>query len=126
MQLFSFFSILTMALAALGVFGLIVHTVQHRTKEIGVRKVLGAPVSSIVRLLSSDLLKLVIVAIVVAIPLAWYAMNIWLEDFAYRITINWWIFALAGLLAMIIAFLTISFQTVKAALANPVKSLRSE
>jgi putative ABC transport system permease protein len=95
-------------------------------KEIGVRKVLGASVTSIVQLLSKDFLKLVGVAALIAFPVAWYAMYNWLEDFAYRVTIAWWIFLLAGIIAALIAVITISLQAIKAALANPVKSLRSE
>jgi putative ABC transport system permease protein len=98
----------------------------QRTKEIGVRKVLGASVSNIVVLLSKDFIKLIILAFVIASPLAWFIMHNWLQDFAYRINISWWIFLLAGLLAITIALVTISFQSIKAAVANPVKSLRSE
>lgn len=99
---------------------------QMKTKEIGVRKVLGASVTNVVTLLSKDFIRLVLIAFLVATPLAWYAMNRWLRDFEYRIELEWWMFALAGLLAVIIALLTVSFQSVKAALVNPVKSLRSE
>ena len=120
------FSGLTVLIACLGLFGLAAYTAEQRTKEIGVRKVLGASVTSIVALLSKDFLKLVLIAIVLATPLAWYAMSRWLQDFAYKIEIEWWVFALAGLLAVGIALLTVSFQSVKAALMNPVKSLRSE
>ena len=109
-----------------GRFGLASFTAEQRTKEIGVRKVLGASVFSIITLLSKDFLKLVLVAIVIASPIAWYTMNRWLQDFAYKIDIAWWMFAGAGLLAVGIALLTVSFQSVKAALTNPVKSLRSE
>ncbi|GAB3175459.1 ABC transporter permease [Telluribacter humicola] len=119
----SFISIL---IACLGLFGLATLAVARRTKEIGVRKVLGASVSGIVGLLSKDFLQLVLVAIVVASPLAWYAMEQWLQDFAYRIDIQWWVFALAGVVAVLVAFLTVSFQSLKAALMDPVKSLRSE
>ena len=98
----------------------------QRTKEIGVRKVLGASVSNIVMLLSKDFIKLVIIAFIIASPVAWYIMHNWLQDFAYRINISWWIFIAAGLLAVIIALATISFQAIKAAIANPVKSLRTE
>ncbi len=120
------FALLTILVSCLGLFGLAAFTAEQRTKEIGVRKVLGASVSSIVALLSKDFLKLVLIAIVIASPIAWYAMNRWLQDFAYRIDIEWWVFALAGLLAVGIALLTVSFQSVKAALMNPVNSLRSE
>ncbi|MDT4885934.1 ADOP: acidobacterial duplicated orphan permease [compost metagenome] len=115
-----------MFLAALGIFGLVTQALAQRVKEIGIRKVLGAPVHSIVRLFSVDFLKLVIVAAGVASPLAWWLMNNWLSDFAYRISIHWGVFALAGGIALTVALLTISFQTIKAALANPVKALRSE
>jgi len=98
----------------------------NRTKEIGVRKVLGATVSNILSLLSKDFLKLVVIAIIIASPLAWYFMNKWLQDFAYRINIGWLVFILAGLAAVLLALLTISLQAMKAAMANPVKSLRSE
>lgn len=120
------FSALAILIACLGLFGLAAFTAEQRTKEIGVRKVLGASVLNIVGLLSKDFLKLVFIAILIASPIAWYAMSQWLQDFAYKITIPWWIFALAGLLAVGIALLTVSFQSIKAALVNPVKSLRSE
>ncbi|OCX52711.1 hypothetical protein BEL04_11925 [Mucilaginibacter sp. PPCGB 2223] len=113
-------------IACMGLFGLASFIARQRTKEIGIRKVLGASVLNIVRLISTDFLKLVIVAIIIASPIAWYAMDKWLLNFAYRITIQWWMFLLAGTMAIIIAFITVSFQSVKAALANPVKSLRSE
>jgi putative ABC transport system permease protein len=99
---------------------------RQRIKEIGIRKILGANVLSLVNLISADFLKLVTVALVVASPIAWYVMHRWLEGFAYRITMQWWMFAGAGLLALLIAFVTVSVQAVKAAVANPVKSLRSE
>lgn len=124
--LFSFFSGFAILIACLGLLGLATYTAQQRTKEIGVRKVLGASVSSIVQLLSLDFLKLVCVAIIIATPMAWWAMNKWLQDFAFRIEIKWWMFVLAGLVALIVAFVTISFQAIKAATINPVKSLRSE
>lgn len=120
------FAGLTIFIACLGLFGLAAFTAEQRTKEIGVRKVLGASVFGIVTLLSKDFLRLVILAILIASPIAWYTMHRWLEDFAYRIDIEWWVFAGAGLLAVGIALLTISFQSVKAALTNPVNSLRSE
>ena len=125
-QVFGFFTLIAILVACMGLLGLATFTAQQRTKEIGVRKVLGASVGSLVALLSKDFLKLVLVAIVVASPLAWYAMHRWLQDFAYRIEIEWWVFALAGTLAVGIALLTVSFQSIKAALMNPVKSLRSE
>ncbi|AQG79416.1 ABC transporter permease [Spirosoma montaniterrae] len=120
------FTALAIFIACLGLFGLVTFTAEQRTKEIGVRKVLGASVISIVALLSKEFLKLVLIAIMIASPLAWYAMNRWLQGFAYKIDISWWMFVLAGLLAVGIALLTVSFQSIKAALMNPVKSLRSE
>ncbi|MBC3789375.1 ABC-type antimicrobial peptide transport system permease subunit [Spirosoma sp. LMG 31448] len=120
------FAALAILIACLGLFGLAAFMAEQRTKEIGVRKVLGASVPSLIGLLSKDFLKLVIIAILIASPLAWYAMNQWLSDFAYKIDIEWWMFALAGAVAIGIALLTVSFQSVKAALMNPVKSLRSE
>ncbi len=125
-QVFGFFTLLAVLVACLGLLGLATFMTEQRTKEIGVRKVLGASVSNIVALLSKDFLTLVFVAIVIASPIAWYAMHRWLQGFAYKITIAWWVFALAGLLAVGIALLTVSFQSIKAALMNPVKSLRSE
>jgi putative ABC transport system permease protein len=113
-------------LACLGLFGLAALAAVNRTKEIGIRKVLGASLTSIVTLLSKDFLKLVIVALIIAAPLAWYFMNKWLQDFAYRISIDWWVFIAAGALAIIIAFITIGSQAVRAGRANPVKSLRTE
>ncbi len=120
------FSLLAVLIACLGLFGLAAYMAEQRTKEIGVRKVLGASVSNITTLLSKDFIKLVGIASLVAFPVAWWAMNKWLEDFAYRIHISWWIFLLAGCLALLIALLTVSSQAIKAALANPVKSLRAE
>lgn len=124
--LFSLFTGLSIFIACLGLFGLATFMAQQRTKEIGVRKVLGASVASITLLLSKDFLKLVVIAIIVASPIAWYVMTKWLADFAYRIDMAWWMFAGAGLLAVGIAFVTVSFQSIKAALANPIKSLRRE
>ena len=124
--LFTYFAAIAIFISCLGLLGLAAYTAQVRTREIGVRKVLGASVGNITTMLSADFLKLVIIAIVIASPLAWYAMNKWLQDFAYRINIQWWVFAVAGLLAILIAFATISYQAIKAALMNPVKSLRSE
>ncbi|MBE7172077.1 MAG: ABC transporter permease [Williamsia sp.] len=120
------FSALAIFIACLGLFGLVTYAAEQRTREIGIRKVLGASVSSIVNMLSKDFLKLVVLSLFVAFPLAWWGMNKWLEDFAYRISIGWWIFAAAGLTALLIALLTVSFQAIKAALMNPVKSLRTE
>ena len=122
----SVFALLAVFIACTGLFGLATYTTQQRRKEIGVRKVLGASVASVVALLSKDFLKLVMVAVVTASPVAYYFMQKWLADFVYRIDIQWWMFALAGVAAVTIAFLTVGFQSVRAALADPVKSLRSE
>jgi putative ABC transport system permease protein len=125
-QLISIATCLAILISCLGLFGLATFMAVQRTKEIGIRKVLGASVSSIVTLLSKDFLKLVLIAIVIASPLAWYAMNRWLQGFAYRVDIAWWVFVLAGSLAVGIALLTVSFQSIRTALVNPVKSLRSD
>jgi putative ABC transport system permease protein len=125
-KVFAIFAGFGIFIACLGLLGLSLFATAQRTKEIGVRKVLGASVSNIVALLSKDFIKLVIIAFVIASPVAWYIMHNWLQDFAYRIHISWWIFLGAGLLAVVIALGTISFQAIKAAVANPVKSLRSE
>ena len=119
-------SALSIFISCMGLFGLATLTVVRRTREIGIRKVLGASVSSVVRLLSKEFLVLVIIAALIAFPLGWWAMNKWLEDFAYRIHIEWWVFPVAGIAALLIALITVSFQAIKAALANPVKSLRTE
>jgi putative ABC transport system permease protein len=124
--IFTVFACIAIFIACLGLFGLSAFAISQRIKEIGIRKVLGADVSTIVTLLSKDFLKLVLLAAVIAFPIAWYAMDSWLQDFAYRINISWWVFVVAGAIAAIIAFITISFQAIKAAVANPVKSLRSE
>jgi ABC-type antimicrobial peptide transport system permease subunit len=110
----------------LGLLGLVIYTTTQRTKEIGVRKVLGASVSQIVALLSKDFLGLILLAFLVAVPLSWMAMHKWLDNFAYRTEISWWIFVAAGAAMITIALLTLGFQTIKAALANPVKNLRTE
>jgi len=124
--IFVSFTSLAIVIACLGLFGLAAYAAEQRTKEIGIRKVLGANISTIVSMLSKDFIKLVIIAIVIASPLAWWAMHNWLQSFAYRQNIQWWVLALAGATAILIAFITISFQSVKAALSNPVKSLKSE
>lgn len=124
--LMSVFAVIAVMISCLGLFGLAAFTAEQRGKEIGIRKVLGATVSGIVSLLSVDFVVLVIVALVIASPLAWWLMNIWLQNFAYRIELQWWVFILAGVISVLIAFITISFQAIKAAVANPVKSLRSE
>ncbi len=120
------FSGLSLLIACLGLFGLSTFIVERKIKEIGIRKILGASIPGIVGLLSKDFLKLVLISILIATPLAWYFMNNWLQDFAYRVQINSWVFVIAGLIAVFIAFITISLQSIKAAIANPVKSLRTE
>ncbi|MEO6135052.1 MAG: ABC transporter permease [Ginsengibacter sp.] len=120
------FSALAILIACLGLFGLITFAASQRTKEIGIRKVLGASVSNVTSMLSKDFLKLVFIAALVSFPLAWWAMSQWLQGFAYRVQLNWWIFAIAGLAAILIAMITISFQAIKAAIANPVEALRAE
>jgi putative ABC transport system permease protein len=124
--LFSYFSGLAIFIACLGLLGLASFSAEQRTKEIGIRKVLGASVASVLALISKDFLKLVMVANLIAWPLAWYAMNRWLQNFAYRVDMSWWVFALAGGLALAIALVTVSTQAIRAALANPVNSLRYE
>ena len=125
-QLFSVFSALAITIACFGLFGLALFSVKQRTKEIGIRKVIGASVPQIARLLSGDFILLVLIAIVVASPIAWYAMSKWIEPFAYRIQINWWMFAVSGAIATVIALATVSYLAIKAAVINPIKSLRSE
>jgi putative ABC transport system permease protein len=125
-QIFSAFAVLAIIIASLGLFGLSAFVIEQRTKEIGIRKVLGASVNNVLLLVSQEFLLLVMIAFIISIPVTWWAMNKWLEDFAYRININVWIFAAAGIAVVLIALLTISFQTIKAAIANPVKSLRTE
>ncbi|WP_428654444.1 ABC transporter permease [Runella sp.] len=125
-RIFGVFSLLAIFIACMGLLGLAIYVIQQRTKEIGVRKVLGASVISITALLSQDFIKLVLIAMLIASPIAWYAVDRWLQNFAYRIDIEWWVFVVAGVLSMGIAVLTVSFQSIKAALMNPVKSLKSE
>ncbi|SEL53103.1 putative ABC transport system permease protein [Parapedobacter koreensis] len=125
-KLTSLLTLITLAIAIMGIFALSTFAAQQRTKEIGIRKVLGASVAGIVGLLSKDFVKLVLIAIVIASPIAWWAMNTWLEDFAYRIDMEWWMFAAAGLAALVIALATVSWQAIRAAVANPVDSLRDE
>jgi putative ABC transport system permease protein len=122
----AFFTTIAILISCLGLFGLAAFSAEQRTKEIGIRKVLGASVGSIVGLLSKDFIKLVIIALFMAAPIGWYFMNKWLEDFAYRINIGWWVFAIAGVFAVLIAFATISLHAIKAALTNPTKNLRTE
>jgi putative ABC transport system permease protein len=125
-HIFTSFAILAIAIACLGLFALSAFMAEQRRKEIGIRKVLGASIEGITAMLSADFVKLVIIAIVIASPIAWWGLNKWLQDFAYRIQIQWWMFALAAFLSIFIALLTVSFQSVKAALMNPVKSLKTE
>jgi putative ABC transport system permease protein len=125
-SIFSIFTVITIVLAGMGLFGLAAFTIEQRTKEIGIRKVLGASISSINGMLSKDFLKLVLLSILIASPVAWYVMHNWLQGFAYRINIQWWMFAGAGLLAVSVAVITISYHAIKAAIVNPVNSLRSE
>ncbi len=120
------FGFLAILISCLGLFGLATHAAAQRIKEIGVRKVLGASVTGIIGLLSKDFLKLVLIALVIASPIAWFFMNNWLDNFVFRIDLEWWVFGLAGFVAMVIAFLTVSYQSIKAALANPIESLRNE
>ena len=121
-----YFTVIAILISCLGLFGLATFSAEQRTKEIGVRKVLGASVTGIVALLSKDFLKLVAISIVIASPIAWWVMNKWLQDFAYRTNISWTVFVITTILALLIALITISFQAIKAAIANPVKSLRTE
>jgi putative ABC transport system permease protein len=125
-KVFSVFTFLSLTVACLGLLGLAIYTAQRRTKEIGIRKVLGASVENLVTMLSKDFLKLVIMASVISFPIAWFAMNKWLQDFAYRTPVSWWVFSLAAGITLVIALATISFQSIKAALTNPIKSLHNE
>ena len=120
------FTILAFIIACLGLFGLVTFATAQRRKEIGIRKVLGASVSSVTMMLSKDFGKLVAIATIIAVPIAWFAMNKWLQEFAYRIDIQWWMFLLSGCVAILIALLTVSSQAIKAALTDPVKNLRTE
>jgi putative ABC transport system permease protein len=125
-QIFTSFAVLAIMIACLGLFALSAFMAEQRNKEIGIRKVLGASAGSITAMLSKEFAKLVAIAILIASPVAWWAMSQWLQDFAYRVDISFWMFALTGLLAITIALFTVSFQSIKAAMVNPVKSLRSE
>ena len=125
-QLFLFFSGLTMFLSALGIFGLVVQAAEQRAKEVGIRKVLGASLTGIVTMLSGDFLKLVLIAMILASPVAWFALNKWLESYPYRTEISWWMHAVTSCIVLLITMLIVSFQAIKAALADPVKSLRNE
>jgi putative ABC transport system permease protein len=126
LNVISLFAIIAICIACMGLFGLSMYTTQQRRKEIGIRKVLGASVTGVTALLSKDFLQLVFLAVLIAFPIAWLLMNKWLEDFAYRITISWWMFVVAGIATVLIALITVSFQAIKAAISNPVKSLRTE
>lgn len=125
-KIINWFTLLAIVISCMGLFGLVAYTTEQRTREIGIRKVLGADVTVIVSLLSKDFLKLVMLAFFIAAPVAWYVMYVWLQDFAYRINIDWWMIIGAGVLALVLAVLTTGFQAIKAALANPVNSLRNE
>jgi len=126
MQILGIFALLAIVIACMGLFGLSIYTARQRTKEIGIRKVLGASVAGITVLLSKDFLKLVLIASIISFPVAWWAMNNWLQDFAYRIHIGAGVFVIAAVAAMLIALLTVCVQAIKAAVANPVRSLRTE
>jgi len=125
-KLSNLFAFLAIFISCLGLFGLATFSAEQRTKEIGVRKVLGASVPGITSMLATNFLKPVGIAMLVAFPIAWYIMNDWLQDFVYKTTIEWWVFMIAGLLTVGVALLTVSYQSIKAALSNPVKSLRTE
>ncbi|MBN8790566.1 MAG: ABC transporter permease, partial [Terrimonas sp.] len=125
-KLFTIFGVIAILISCLGLFGLAAYTAQVRVKEMGIRKVLGASVLSILHLMTKDFLLLVFIALVIAIPVSWFATHQWLQNFAYRTDVGWWVFLLSGLLLLFIALLTVTFQTIRAALANPVKSLRTE
>jgi ABC-type antimicrobial peptide transport system permease subunit len=125
-RLSNYFAFLAIFISCLGLFGLATFTALQRKKEIGVRKVLGASVPNIVAMLSGSFVKLIVIAMLIAFPVAWYFMNKWLENFAYKVHLGWIIFFIAGTVAVLIALLTVSYQAIKAAIANPVKSLRTE
>ncbi|MEP4946000.1 MAG: FtsX-like permease family protein, partial [Flavobacteriaceae bacterium] len=125
-DIFIIFTSLSIFIACLGLFGLAAFNAQKRIKEIGVRKVLGATIGQITYRLSFDFLKLVFIAITIALPVGWFAMNKWLEDFSYKVEIKWWVLVLAAFLAILVSLLTVSYQSIKAAIMNPVKSLRTE
>jgi putative ABC transport system permease protein len=125
-QIILFGAILAIFISCIGLFGLSVLSAEKRTKEIGIRKVLGASVQQIVTTLSTDFIRLIVLALTIASPLVYIAADKWMQNFPYRIQISWWLFAMAGALVMLIALFTISFQSIKAAIANPVKSLRTE
>ena len=120
------FAVLAICISCLGLFGLAAFTAERRTKEIGIRKVLGAGVMRLAGLLSGEFMKLIAISSLLAFPVAWYAMHSWLQNYAYHIAIKWWVFVLAGAASIVIALITISFQTIRAAVVNPIRSLRSE
>ena len=125
-QVFTTFSTLAVLLACLGLFALTAYTMAQRRKEIGIRKILGANIPDILGLVSKDFLKLVIIAFFIAIPFSWYAAHSWLNNFVYKTQMNWWVFVFAGVITILIAFITISLQAIKTAIKNPVKNLRNE
>mgnify|MGYP001548385177 FL=1 len=125
-KLSNYFAFLAIFISCLGLLGLAMFTAEQRTKEIGIRKVLGAVIGSIFNLLSREFVILVLIALLIASPMAWYIMDKWLDDYAYKTHISWWMFVIAGIVAIVITLFTVSYQAVKAALANPVKGLRSE
>ena len=125
-QLYKIFAVIAIFLSCLGLYGLVSFMAVQRVKEVGIRKVLGASVSSVIYLFSKEFIILVTIGFLIASPIAWYFMDKWLQDYVYRVNISWWIFLVAGISAVIIALITVSFQAIKAAIANPVKSLRSE
>lgn len=125
-QMMMFGALLTIVISCIGLFGLSVLSAEKRTKEIGIRKVLGASVASVVNILSVDFLKLVAISMLIAMPVAWLIANKWLQNYPYRIELSWWMFAAAGVLVLLVALTTVIFQAIKAAIANPVKSLRTE
>ena len=126
MQIFTTGAVIAIVLSCMGLLAMVILIISQRTKEIGIRKVLGASVRTIVMLVAKDFFVLVLAATIIASPIAWYAMNKWLQSFAYRISVGWYVFLAAGILAVMIALITVSFQAIKAAMANPVKSLRTE
>jgi ABC-type antimicrobial peptide transport system permease subunit len=125
-KLFALFALLSVLISCLGLFGLAAYTAERRTKEIGIRKILGASVQEVFRLLAKEFLLLVIISCIIAFPVAWWFMDNWLKDYVYRTTIQWWMFLSSGLAAVLIALIAVSFQSIKAAIANPVESLKTE
>ena len=125
-QLANYFAFLAIFISCLGLLGLVMFTAEQRTKELGIRKVLGASPATLFNLLSKEFLQLVLIAFVIASPLAWLAMNTWLQNYAYKVELTWWMFGIAGIAAIVTALVTVSFQAIKTAFVNPVKSLRTE